>query len=61
MERFLLWICSWSQMFEGLAGVLTFGYWRPNWAIKSAKKLTRWRARKWDGWDYGGGVDDPRY
>jgi len=44
MERFLLWKCSWSQLLDGLVGVLTLGYWNPHWALNSAKKLTRWRS-----------------
>ena len=46
MERFLLWKCSWAQMFQGMAGIITLGYWSPPLAMNSARKLTIWRSKK---------------
>jgi len=43
MEQFLKWQCAWAKLFEGIAGILTFGFWSPLWALSTAKRLSRWR------------------
>lgn len=42
----LKWVCSWALLFQGLAGVVTFGYYNPRLGIKAAKVLSRWRHRR---------------
>ncbi len=41
-HRITRWICAWATLFDGLAAVLTFGFWWPNWSFSA----TAWKALK---------------
>jgi len=34
MNRFQIWLCNWADLFSGLVGVLTLGYYYPWWDMK---------------------------
>lgn len=42
-EQLLVWLVSWGSLFDGLVGVLTFGFIRPDAKLFFAKKLAKWR------------------
>jgi hypothetical protein len=44
IERFLLIACSFAEMMQGLTGVITLGFYRPNWGLQAAKRLARYRS-----------------
>lgn len=43
IEQFMLWLCSWAKLFDGLIGILTLGYKRPNMYQAMARELSLYR------------------